>query len=86
MLGMPVKDYVTSVLIGDQDQGVFYPVKIKDAQIRWRENPGVKIQRLGQTPVCFHKICVILTEPSYKPWLPKVGPMVHCVACGGPQL
>lgn len=33
----------TSVLIGDEDQDMFYPIKIKDAQIKWRENPGVKI-------------------------------------------
>lgn len=76
MPGMSVKDYVTSVLIGDQDQDIFYPLKIKDAQIRWRENPGSKIQRLEQMSVCAFIESVILTELSYKPQLPQMGHMV----------
>lgn len=41
----------TSVLIGDEDQDMLYSIKIKGAQIRWRENPGVKIQRLERMSV-----------------------------------
>lgn len=39
------------MLIGDEDQDMFYSIKIKGAQIRWRENPGVKIQRLERMSV-----------------------------------
>lgn len=67
---------MTAVLTGDHDQDVFYPVKIKDAQIRWRENPGVKIQRLEPMSVCAFIESTILTELSYKTRLPQVGLMV----------
>lgn len=67
---------MTAVLTGGHDQGVFYPVKIKDAPVRWRENPGVKIQRLEHMSVCAFVESAILTELSYKTRLPQGGHMV----------
>lgn len=48
------QDCVT-LLRADWEQDMFYSDKTEDAQIRWRENPGVWIQNSAQTLVCGDK-------------------------------
>lgn len=82
---MSGEDYVTSELIGGSGPRCLYPIKIKDAQIKWRKNPGVKIEIRIASSLCFHTSCVILTELSYQPWLPEEAPVVpgvHATSVG----